>query len=53
MRSESCRAMIFDESSYGQKRGSPDLSQKMHKRAILNNNSCKEKISLAKPCVFA
>ena len=43
MRSESCRAMIFDESSYGQKRGSPDLSKKMHKRAILNNNSCKEK----------
>ena len=53
MRSESCRAMIFDESSYGQKRGSADLSKKMHKRAILNNNSCKEKISLAKPCVFA
>ena len=46
MRSESCRAMIFDESSYGQKRGSPDLSKKMHKRAILNNNSCKEKSAL-------
>ena len=45
MRSESCRAMIFDESSYGQKRGSPDLSKKMHKRAILNN-SCKEKTAL-------
>ena len=46
MRSESSRAMIFDESSYGQKREGPDLSKKMHKRAILNNNSCKEKSAL-------
>ena len=28
MRSESCRAMIFDESSYGQKKGKSRFEQK-------------------------